>query len=55
MGLRAFRGRPFEHTHENRAFNELFDLLDAQTHDILGIRSFKGSLKVNEKGNIDEC
>lgn len=29
MALKAFRGRPFEHTHENRAFNELFDLLDA--------------------------
>ena len=29
MGLKAFRGRPFEHTHENRAFNELFDLLEA--------------------------
>lgn len=29
MALKAFRGSPFEHTHENRAFNELFDLLDA--------------------------
>ena len=29
MALKVFRGRPFEHTHENRAFNELFDLLDA--------------------------
>lgn len=28
MALKAFRGTPFEHTHENRAFNELFDLLD---------------------------
>lgn len=28
MALKAFRGSPFEHTHENRAFNELFDLLD---------------------------
>lgn len=27
MALKAFRGRPFEHTHENRAFNELFDAL----------------------------
>lgn len=27
MALKAFRGRPFEHTHENRAFNDLFDLL----------------------------
>ncbi len=29
MGLRAFRGNPFEHTHENKAFDSLFDLLDA--------------------------
>lgn len=29
MALKAFRGRPFEHTHENRAFNDLFDLLAA--------------------------
>ena len=29
MGLKAFRVRPFEHTRENRAFNELFDLLEA--------------------------
>lgn len=28
MALKAFRGRPFEHTHENRAFNDLFDALD---------------------------
>ena len=27
MALKAFRGRPFEHTHENRAFNDLFDAL----------------------------
>lgn len=27
MALKAFRGRPFEHTHENRAFNDLFDSL----------------------------
>lgn len=29
MGLKAFRGNPFEHTHENKAFDSLFDLLDA--------------------------
>lgn len=29
MALKAFRGKPFDHTHENRAFNNLFDLLDA--------------------------
>lgn len=29
MALKAFRGRPFEHTHENKAFNDLFDLLAA--------------------------
>lgn len=28
MGLRAFRGKPFEHTHENKAFDALFELLD---------------------------
>ena len=33
MTLKAFRGRPFEHTHENRAFNELFDLLDVHCSD----------------------
>ena len=27
MALKAFRGRPFDHTHENRAFNDLFDAL----------------------------
>jgi len=27
VALKAFRGRPFEHTHENRAFNDLFDAL----------------------------
>ncbi len=27
MALKAFRGRPFEHTHENQAFDELFELL----------------------------
>lgn len=29
MGLKAFRGNQFEHTHENKAFDCLFDLLDA--------------------------
>lgn len=33
MALKAFCGRPFEHTHENRAFNELFDLLDLHCSD----------------------
>lgn len=28
MVLKAFRGRPYEHTHENQAFDQLFDLLD---------------------------
>lgn len=28
MGLSAFRGRPFEHTHENKAFDALYDLLN---------------------------
>ena len=55
MAFKVFRGRPFENKKENSAFNELLELLDAQTHDTPGIRSFKGSLKVNEKGNIDEC
>lgn len=27
MALKAFRGMPFGHTHENRAFNDLFDVL----------------------------
>lgn len=29
MGLKAFRGKPFEHTHENKIFDLLFDLLDS--------------------------
>lgn len=29
MGFKAFRGQPFDHTHENKAFNKLYDLLES--------------------------
>lgn len=33
MSFKAFRGQPFNHSHENQAFNTLYDLLSAEWED----------------------
>lgn len=33
MAFKAYRGNPFKHTHENLAFNELYDILETNWSD----------------------